>query len=278
MAKNTELKKEILKATDGVFGTLTDFILGYSFFMFEMGGCRGYGQICRAIERTYSDLEVLNYRKIRRAVRYLRRRGLLEFVKDEAIIRPLVTKKGVKRLGEVFPVYEEERPWDKKAYFIFYDVPEKYRRARDVFRSFLEKLRCGQVQASVWAIFYNPIGLLSKFQGEKRIPGSIIVSCLGQGGYISGETLEEFAARIFRLEKLNARYKEFVEKYKGLKKVENKFKLAFDFYSVLTDDPQIPFELLPDDWSGDKAYRIFKRLSDSKSLAELLTKPITKPA
>ena len=275
MAKNAGIKKEILRVTDGVLGTLTDLVLGYFFFSFEasVGGCKTIGQVCHAIDRAYSDLEVLNYRKIRRAVQYLRERGLLEFVKDETIIKPLVTKKGRQRLGEIFPVYEEKRPWDKKVYFIFYDVPERNRRARDFLRDFLKKLRCGKVQASVWATFYNPIDLLSEFQEEKKIPGSIIVSCLGKGGYISGETVREFAVRVFKLKRLNDRYREFVEEYKGVREVENKFKLALDFYSVLKDDPQIPFELLPDDWKGDEAYRIFKRLSGGKNLAELLTNP-----
>jgi len=63
--------------------------------------------------------------------------------------------------------------------------------------------------------------------------------------------------KVYNLSGLNSRYINFIEDVKN-KTIVSKEQLLFTFLSILKDDPQIPFDLLSEDWVGDKAYVLFK--------------------
>lgn len=63
--------------------------------------------------------------------------------------------------------------------------------------------------------------------------------------------------RVYHLDRLNARYGEFL---KQSLKHWPRFQIATTFYSILKDDPQLPFELLPKDWQGDKDFKKFSAI------------------
>lgn len=269
MSKHRTITDLIIKKTNGLLSTITDIVLGELFLMWEMetGHARTIGQAALAIEKAHQDLEGFNSQRIKRAIRYLKERGLIEFVEEELFLKPVVTKKGLERISTTFPRYEKVRPWDGSIYFIFYDVPEKERRKRELLYQLLKQLKTAPVQFSVWAALYNPTEILEKFQQEQALSGSLIVSCLGKRGYISGESRQDFVARVFKLNKLNERYEDFVLKYRNAEGVD-KLELMVDFYSILGDDPQLPFEILPDDWLGNEAFELFSELTKKPSFKD----------
>ena len=75
---------------------------------------------------------------------------------------------------------------------------------------------------------------------------------------IGTKTLKELMEKVFLLSHLNLRYREFVYKAKSGK--EKRGELIYLFLSILNEDPQIPFSFLPDDWLGEEAYVLFKKL------------------
>jgi phenylacetic acid degradation operon negative regulatory protein len=164
-------------------------------------------------------------------------------------------------LKTTIPFYNEKRTWDRKIYLVTYDIPEDRRKDRDILRNHLEKIGCGMLQNSVWITPYNPRGVLENFIEENSLEGAVITSEVGDKESVGNETLEELVARVYDLDELHGRYLDFNLKYYKIKKFKPETKQAaiFDFLSVLKDDPQLPFKLLPSDWAGKEAYQIFKK-------------------
>jgi DNA-binding transcriptional regulator PaaX len=97
---------------------------------------------------------------------------------------------------------------------------------------------------------------LEEFVQERGLEGTILVSDLGPEGKIGRENIKSLVIRIYKLRQLNEQYGEFIEKFSHGN--FSKAELAFTFYSILGNDPQLPFEVLPEDWRGEEAYRLFK--------------------
>lgn len=172
-----------------------------------------------------------------------------------------LTETSYEKLKGLLPIYNSKRDWDNHLYLITYDIPEEARRQRNILRNYLKDLHCGLLQDSVWLTPYNPKSILKKFILEKEINGSIIVSDVGKEGGIGDEDLDDLVTRVFNLNKLNGQYREFIQ---SLKVSEfDKISANFKFLSILKEDPQLPFEILPYDWLGDKAYQYLKEFNTS---------------
>jgi len=254
--RQKKLIKQVLKISDGLLGKLADLVL-YEFFIST--SLMGKGSSSRGIYRGFWEadklLQEFNYQTIKQSLAYLKRKGLVRLTNE-----PAITAAGKRRLESVFPVYDEERAWDKSVYLIVYDISEKRKHSRDRLRGFLEDLGAAYFQRSVWLTVYNPEKLLKEFVKQARIEGEIVVSCVGKDGYIGEESVKELVAKVFDLENVNREYSRFIKDFSGGKKVD-KTKVRFAFLSILQNDPQLPFELLPDDWAGERAYRIYQKLA-----------------
>ncbi|TSC92166.1 MAG: phenylacetic acid degradation operon negative regulatory protein [Candidatus Berkelbacteria bacterium Licking1014_85] len=100
----------------------------------------------------------LNRRGIQRAnamerIRYLKRQGYIEtFIeKKEQYIE--LTNKGVEKINKF--AFEESRinqtkKWDKKWRVIIFDIPEKFKRERDIFSNKLTQLGLHRLQKSIF--------------------------------------------------------------------------------------------------------------------------------
>jgi len=257
-----ELKEITLKISKGVFSKTTDLLL-YTIFL--LGASIGKSPTSRGVYQMFSqadkDFNQFNSETLRQAFGYLKRKGLIMVLKDELFYKPIISMTGLEKLKAHLPRYDEKRVWDKRIYLVTYDIPEKARNAREFLRDFvLRRLGAGVLQESVYLTFYNPREILKKVVKEKKIPGSIIVSDLGKDGSVGEEDLTTLIRRIYHLDKLEERYQGFLDRYQNQKGEISLLGLSFDFYSILEDDPQIPFELLPRDWIGEKAYSLFKNL------------------
>lgn len=249
--------------TKGLISTTTEFVLFAIFYGFEiaLGGKRSltFSGTQSAADRANKVLGDLNQRKIKRTIFYLQEKGFIKFKgKHQRLLE--ITKAGIQRLRNRIPTYQKNRPWDGYLYLISYDVAIEKNYHRNILRYFLKKLGCGMLQQSLWITPYNPTPIIKKFTKERGLHGMILVSRLGRDGNVGGLSTQELVNKVYRIEELEARYQKYIKKYKDRPLSVPKWQAAFDFLLILRDDPQLPWELLPKKWVGDKAYRVFHQL------------------
>lgn len=255
------MSSKVLKATEGVVSTLTDLTLFLIFYQLELmaSGAKTIGGVQRASEKGMDDLAQINYRSIKRALIQLKRKGFVKTLKD-SFMEAEITSAGKRRIGEFVPRYYTKRPWDGNIYLVSYDIPVKKNSERNLLRYFLQKLGCGLLQESIWVTPYNPTKIIREFVEDHNLEGTILVSILGKDGSIGGMTVEELIEGVYKLTELNERYREFLRECRqGMTKAQ----ALFQYLSILADDPQLPFELLPDGWVGDEAYKVFSLASSA---------------
>ena len=225
-----------------------------------MGASLGKGKTSHGayqiIQEVSDSLEDLNYKTLKESFSYLKRKGLIRSLKE-----PIITSAGIQRLNEKIPKYKKKRIWDKAIYLVTYDIPEEKKKFRNQLRNLLKSIGAAPLQVSVWLTPYNPSKILKKFTKTSGFSGEIIVSCMGKDGFIGEESIKQLVNRIYKLEKINDRYREFIHQHTRL--IHNKSKTIVYYLSILKDDPQLPFELLPEDWMGGKAHQLYKKLTST---------------
>lgn len=256
-----ETARKVRKLTGGVISTVTDLLLFATFYGFEIGfgGTKSFrrsGQE-KAGEQALEALSEFNSKTIKRALRTLSDKGLVQAGR-EALAEPKITAAGKRRLENKLPQYDSRRTWDGVLYTIIYDVPVEKNYDRDLLRDFIRRIGAGPLQDSVWITPYNPKTLIKEFANERVLHGTILVSSLGKGGTIGDMDMEELLERVYELSQLSALYERFIAEYK--RGECDKLEASFAFLSILQEDPQLPFELLPDWWAGDRAYRHFLKI------------------
>lgn len=244
-----------VKTGEGLLSYLTDVALWSTAFMMTISVPQPTsGQVWRAQMTADRFLHQWNYETIKEAIARARRQRLLRPAKRGRHTLPQITEAGKKRLASIIPVYDEKRAWDGRMHLVTYDVPEKKRLEREALRDVLRGLGAGLLQDSVWITPYNPIDTLRTFIDTHHLEGSVIVSDLGKDGAIGEEDLASLVVRVWRLDFVNDRYEEWLKEYKRSDELDQ--WLVTEYLSILRDDPQLPFSLLPKWWKGDRAYRL----------------------
>lgn len=258
MGKN--VSKKVVEISEGMLTKVADLVLFSIYFGFE-ASISGYSGVKPAGEKAINDASEINYSSIKSSLRYLKRKGFLQSAKEEFLL-PKITDEGKRRLKALIPQYDSERFWDGRIYLITYDIPREKNYQRNILRDYLKRIGCGILQYSVWVTPYNPKVLIKEFVKKYDLDvGWVVVSSLGRDGTIGGMDLKNLMDRVYGLEDINRRYKEFIA---GVESgvFSTKERVAFTFLSILKDDPQIPFELLPENWVGDKAYRVYLKKTE----------------
>lgn len=254
-----KFKRIALQASEGLLTTAADLVLFQLLFLgASIGKSASPPDIWRAYNEASDAWAEVDYEAFKRAFRRLRRKGFVETVKGVAYFKPQITKLGYQRLEELLPTYKKKRPWDKRIYLVTYDVPEERRDDRDLLRETLKRIGCAHLQDSVWLTPYNPKGILEDFVEEHSLHGSIIVSDTGTDGAVGDRSLKELIREVYDLNELNDRYKSFLYDFSKGRKKASADTLASHYFSILADDPQLPFELLPTDWRGDEAFEFYE--------------------
>ncbi len=239
-----------MSLTHGLLGTVTDLTL-YSFFLTLSSFGKqptyiGYDQAFNEASKLLSDF---NYQTIYKTLTNLRQKRLVAYSPIDKTLS--MTPKGKQYLKRLLPEYRQNRHWDGRMYLITYDIPERFHRQRTLLRNFIRGLGAGMLQESVFLVFKNPKSLISSFIEERHLTGMVIVSDLGQDGAVGDEDLSSLIKRIYKLDAINRRYGEFLNSVNN-KKRWTPLDVSY-YFSILKYDPQLPFELLPQDWLGDKA-------------------------
>lgn len=162
--------------------------------------------------------------------------------------------------------------WDGRWYLLVYSIPEKERPLRHRLRARLTWLGFGSLSNANWI---SPRDLRREMEG--------IVNSLGIQGHVeifSAEHLgfatdQELVEQCWNLEELNRAYAEFIANYEpgfldyrkrvgegdDLEPSEcfvRRFMLIHEYRSFPYVDPNLPSELLPEDWLGNKATQLFQ--------------------
>ncbi|MDI6591333.1 MAG: PaaX family transcriptional regulator C-terminal domain-containing protein [Patescibacteria group bacterium] len=173
-----------------------------------------------------------------------------------------LTKEGKERIFRLIPQFFPPKHWDGQWYLAVFDIPEKMRRKRDILRENLKKLGFGQLQQSIWISAVNYLGNVEEIIKFYQLQDFVI---LAQTDKLGKETSKVLANRIWKLEKINRSYIKFIDQWQEAGK-EEKFWLLFKYFNILRKDPQLPLELLPNNWQGIKAHQLIKKYLKDKKL------------
>lgn len=250
------LKKEFLALTEDLFGRSVDamiMVLAYlAALSVPKSQSTGLLQSQIAAEKFLQDV---NYEAIKNALITASKSG---FIKRRRHALPAITKAGRARLVSVIPRHDDTRTWDGRLHIVTYDIPEKQKNVRDLFRVQLRRIGCAKLQESVWLTPYNPIDILREFTADYHIGGTVIVSDLGVDASVGEEDIQMLIVRLYHLEEINARYREWLDSYGGGDFVTIGYEGLVGYLAILKHDPQLPFALLPKCWKGEKAYASIK--------------------
>ncbi len=247
-----------LEISEGLLSTLTDMILFTVFFGFE-ASVAGYGRSWKASRETNKDLDEVNYKSIKRAIIHLKQKGLIESIEVGGKISQ-ITSAGRIRLQSLLPKYDKKRVRDHRIYMITYDLPITKNNDRNRLRSYLKSIGCGLLQESVWITPYNPTKLIEEFVTKNNLDGNlIIVSSIGRDGAVGNFDVNDLINKVYNLFEVNEKYQSFIDWVKQGKLP--KTMIVSRYLLVLKEDPQLPFELLPEGWLGNRAFQLFSSLS-----------------
>lgn len=250
------LSRAAIALTEGLFSHSVDLTLWLLVYLGELSiPFHTYGKTWRAACLADRFLNQINYDVIKNAIITAKKHGYIKTVQRHAW--PQITKAGKLRLGSVVPQYDEKRTWDGRMHLVTYDIPEQQSDDRWLLREYLRRIGCGRLQDSVWMTPYNPIDTLRSFTVEHKLQGTIIVSDMGRDGSIGEEDVRAMIVRVYGLEALSERYKEWLD---DADSHDLDQWSVVRFLSILKNDPQLPFVLLPPWWKGERAYKQTKDL------------------
>ena len=257
MQKKT-LGKLLFQITNGVVGTVIDLVLYQTYLLYTIGGKHTQYEINKAFEEAGQMLEECNYKLLSRALSNAIQKGFIKRIHQGEHAYE-ITKLGKQRIAEMFPTYKEKRPWDGYLYLVSYDIPRTSNTKRDLLREYLRRIGCGKLQDSLWMTPYNPTGIVDEFVNDHQVPGTILVSKLGKDGNIGQKDQKTLISQVYHYDTLIDRYNEFIKTYQKNQN-PNKTQLSMDYYTILNDDPQLPFSLEPDDFPAREAHVLFHKL------------------
>lgn len=171
-----------------------------------------------------------------------------------------VTHKGWQRLNKSYPLSRLQKPkWDGIWRQVIFDIEEKHKKDREFIRRKIKSLGFGMLQESVWI---SPFGIereVEEFFENNKVSGEIIVLI---SSIYSGDE-KELAERAFKLETLNESYEQLVYEWEEIEKDEKEVESRRrhweeSYFELLSEDPFLPKELLPEPWFGLEVKKIYK--------------------
>ncbi|MEW6455574.1 MAG: PaaX family transcriptional regulator C-terminal domain-containing protein [Acidobacteriota bacterium] len=165
----------------------------------------------------------------------------------------------------------EPKPWDKKWRLLVYTIPEELRSLRDTLRDELRRLGYGSLGSSLWISPYDFKEELERIFDKLKVAEYVETF---EAKYTGFREEQELISKVWDIRGLERCYKEFYNQYASLlaahkRKIERKeavdpgecfvqrFRLTVEFIDIAMDDPMLPLELLPVNWAGSKAKKIY---------------------
>ena len=164
-------------------------------------------------------------------------------------------------------------PWDGRWHLLSYSIPESKRHLRRRLRRRLLWLGFGALNQATWISPRDLRAEVEKVVNALHVRPYVEFFTAEHGGFSSEE---EIVARCWDLKRLNDYYAAFIARYDllfqeyqtrlmagdSLEPQEcfvQRFMLVHEYRSSPYVDPNLPRELLPDDWLGERATQLFQQ-------------------
>ena len=170
-------------------------------------------------------------------------------------------------------------PWDGRWHLLTYSIPESRRSLRRRLRKRLLWLGFGALHQGTWISPRDLRGEVERVVDALNIRPYVELFSVEHCGFSRDE---EIVARCWSLEQLNDYYANFVSRYgpmfqeyqarllagNSLQPQEcfvQRFMLVHEYRSLPYVDPNLPLELLPGDWLGERAAQLVQQYRDQLS-------------
>jgi phenylacetic acid degradation operon negative regulatory protein len=207
---------------------------------------------------------------VRTVIYRLRQEGILEAHRDGGRATYTVTPAGMRRLEagnrRTFETYRES--WDGYWRILTYNVPERDRKLRDELRSDLTWLGFGQLTVSTWISPRRVADYVADLIRAYQMQPYVQLFEARHLGLVSSQELVRQAWDLHAVGKEyelfiregRARWEELLRSGRPLTDAEafaERIRLVSRYQSFLDIDPWLPLELLPGNWIGEEARRLF---------------------
>ena len=243
-------------------------------YVLDKGGELGIGSLVNLLSNFG-----LSESSTRSAVSRMCRSGLLKVRHANRRSYYSLTTEGHRLLTEgAQRIFERKKShWDGKWNIVTYSIPESMRQARDTLRLELGWMGYGPLGEATWISPYDLTrevkNLLQKLRIEQYVH---IFSAQSQ----RGNDPMEIVSRCWDLDKIHKKYADFLTGYrpklkehlKRLQLGENiepsecfvaRFNLIHEYRKLPFFDPDLPLELLPENWLRPQAAALFDEYHDS---------------
>lgn len=165
--------------------------------------------------------------------------------------------------GRIF--HRTTGPWDGQWHMVIYQVPETERALREQLRRRLAWLGFGPLSPSVWL---SPHDRLAQIGGDFAVSAVVQLDTF-RSRSAGNEADRDIAARAWDLAALDRDYRGLLQRYVprlaeyragGLDDraaLVERMRLIYDYRHFPFRDPDLPSELLPEDWPGRRAHDVF---------------------
>lgn len=173
-----------------------------------------------------------------------------------------------------------DAPWDGTWSLVTYSIPEDDRELRDRLRAGLTWLGFGSLGGGLWISPHDDVAPVGSLAGEIGVRDHVETFRARHLGFSDPARL---VARCWDLEAVDERYGAFLRRFEPelerarraaragahepLDAYVRRFELIHAYREFPALDPYLPPALLPPDWRGDRAARLFETYRD------LLTEP-----
>ena len=147
---------------------------------------------------------------------------------------------------------------------VVFSVPESDRERRHELRTTLTRLGFGTVTAGVWVAPGHRAGPVREAVDRRGLSAYVDVF---SGRHLAFGDLRAKVREWWNLTELAALYDDFLQRYAGLEPAATPLDAFRAYVPMLTQwrrlpyrDPGLPLELLPPDWNGVAAGRLFDTL------------------
>lgn len=224
----------------------------------------------------------LNESAVRSTLSRMSRKGWIKAKKYGRRSRYSITTRGYALLDEGYQrIFEQAYSnWDGQWYLASYSLPEKKRRSRHILRTKLSWLGFGQLAPGTWISPHDrQVHLMSLIKELDVEPYVDVFS----GIYLGPASIGQLVHRCWDLEALEKQYHSFIINYQQQFESDlnrdigecqstreeffiRRFWLTHDFQSFPLTDPNLPTNLLSNDWIGFTARDLFDRYRDFLSV------------
>jgi phenylacetic acid degradation operon negative regulatory protein len=217
----------------------------------------------------------LSGQAVRSTLSRMSRRGWLESHRVSRYSFYCLTPKCLRLLEEGAQRIFQPRhdPWDGRWHLVSYSIPESKRHLRRRLRTRLLWLGFGALNQATWISPRDLRAEVEQVVNALHVRPYVEFFTVEHGGFSSEE---EIVARCWDLKRLSDYYAAFIARYDPLFQeyqtrlmagdslepqecFVQRFMLIHEYRSSPYVDPNLPRELLPDDWLGERATQLFQQ-------------------